>query len=258
MQAVVAWPSQAGYEVIIPGLPMTAVAERSLSKVSRTTLVDEVIGAIRRMVAEEGWSPGTKLPSEQELGRQLGVGRSTVREALRVLGHLGLVESRSGLGTYVLDRNVKHSRLEHPQTPQGLHELYEFRKSLEVPAARAAAERRTDDQMAKIRSAWAACARAVLDDSAAEFAQLDYEFHFRIIEAAQNRFAVEAYRSTLHQAFPQYVQLILGQGALRSMLNFHDELIAAIERRDTEAAETAALENFVETDVRVKLLLQRL
>lgn len=235
---------------------MTNAATRPPPKVSRTTLVDQVIGAIRRMVAEEDWSPGTKLPSELELGRQLGVGRSTVREALRVLGHLGLIESRTGLGTYVLGGNVRHRRLEHPQTPQGLHELYEVRKSLEVPAARAAAERRTAHQLARIKSAWAACERAVLDDSAAEFAKLDYEFHLTILEAAQNRFAIEAYK-TLHQAFPQYVQLILGLGALRSMLHFHDGLIAGIEARDPKAAEAAALQNFVETDVRVQLLLQR-
>ncbi|MGE0752992.1 MAG: FadR/GntR family transcriptional regulator [Variibacter sp.] len=229
----------------------------SLPKVSRTTLVDEVIGAIRRMVAEEGWSPETKLPSEQELGRQLGVGRSTVREALRVLGHLGVVESRSGLGTYVVNQHVPpHGRpLEHPQTPRGLYELYEFRRHLEVPAARAAAEKRTADQLAAIKGTWHDCAQAVLKNSPMEFARLDYRFHLSIIEASQNRFAVEAYK-TIDQAFPQYVQLILGLGPLRSMLTFHDDLIAAIEARNGDAAEAAALENFMETDVRVQLLLQ--
>lgn len=229
----------------------------SLPKVSRTTLVDEVIGAIRRMVAEEGWSPETKLPSEQELGRQLGVGRSTVREALRVLGHLGVVESRSGLGTYVVNQQVPpHGRpLEHPQTPQGLYELYAFRRYLEVPAARAAAEHRTADQMAAIKSSWNDCAQAVLKNSPMEFARLDYRFHLSIVEASQNRFAIAAYK-TIDQAFPQYVQLILGLGPLRSMLTFHDELIAAIEARNGDAAEAAALENFMETDVRVQLLLQ--
>jgi DNA-binding FadR family transcriptional regulator len=233
-----------------------SIPSGSLPKVSRTTLVDEVIGAIRRMVAEEGWSPGTKLPSEQELGRQLGVGRSTVREALRVLGHLGVVESRSGLGTYVVNQEMPHGRpLEHPQTPQGLYELYEFRRHLEVPAARAAAEHRTADQMAAIRSSWNDCAQAVLKNSPMEFARLDYRFHLSIVEASQNRFAIAAYK-TIDAAFPQYVQLILGLGPLRSMLTFHDELIAAIEARNGDAAEAAALENFMETDVRVQLLLQ--
>jgi DNA-binding FadR family transcriptional regulator len=83
---------------------MNLPAGKPLPKVPRTSLVDEVIAAMRAMLSEDAWSPGTKLPSEQQLGRELGVGRSTVREALRVLEHLGLVESRSGLGTYVTER----------------------------------------------------------------------------------------------------------------------------------------------------------
>src|SRR3981189_2492666 len=56
-------------------------------------------GVSGKMLTEDAWAAGAKLPSEQELGRQLGVGRSTVREALRVLGHLGIVQSGSGPGT---------------------------------------------------------------------------------------------------------------------------------------------------------------
>ena len=226
---------------------------KPLPKVSKTSLVDEVIGVMRKMLSEDAWSPGAKLPSEQELGRQLGVGRSTVREALRVLGHLGIVESRSGLGTYVVDRGIPEGRVDRPQTAEGLQQLYEFRHALEVPAARLAAERRTADQLDRIQDTWRACGVAVERDSAEEFARLDYVFHLSIIEASQNRFYVDAYR-TLEAAFASHVNLILALGPLRSMLHFHDGLILAIERRDPEAAARAVNENFVETDVRLRLL----
>jgi GntR family transcriptional regulator, transcriptional repressor for pyruvate dehydrogenase complex len=232
---------------------MKSLEKKSLSKVSRTSLVDEVIGAMRQMFNEEAWRPGAKLPSEQELGRQLGVGRSTVREALRVLGHLGLVEARSGLGTYVVDRWMPEGGVDQPHTSAGVRQLYEFRRALEVPAARLAAVRRTAEQLQNIRAAWDRCQTAVQNDSADEFARLDFRFHFSIIHASGNAFYVEAYRA-LEPSFASYVSLILALGPLQSMLHFHDGLISAIARRDADAAAVAVGENFLETDVRVRLL----
>ncbi|MGI8526291.1 MAG: FadR/GntR family transcriptional regulator [Pseudolabrys sp.] len=234
---------------------MSSPASKSLTPVLRTSLVEEVIAAMQRMLGEENWSPGSKLPSEQELGRQLGVGRSTIREALRVLGHLGLVESRTGLGTYVVNRGMPHGRVEHPRTPEVLHELYEFRRSVEIPAASQAAERRTHQEMKRIRDAWRECEVAVMKDSPDEFARLDYEFHFSVVQAAHNRFSIDAYQG-LKNVFAGYVNLILALGPLRSMLNFHDGLIDAIERQDPDAAASAVEQNFMETDVRLRLLLQ--
>jgi DNA-binding FadR family transcriptional regulator len=230
------------------------LVKNPLPRVSKTSLVDEVITVIRKMLREDGWSPGTKLPSEQELARQLGVGRSTVREALRVLGHLGIVEAKSGLGTFVVDHSITRGH-EYPQSPELLQELYEFRRAIEVPAARLAAERRTASQIKAITGAWRACEEAVRKDSADEFARLDFLFHLSIIQVSGNRFYCQAYEP-LEAAFRKNVNLILALGPLRSMLHFHDKLIAAIKRGDPDAAERAVNENFMETDVRLRLLLE--
>ncbi len=224
-----------------------------LPKLSRTSLVDEVIGAMRKMLSEEAWAGGAKLPSEQELGRQLGVGRSTIREALRVLGHLGLLESRSGLGTYVVDSRMPGGGAPaEPDTPDAVRDLYEFRYAIEVPAARLAAERRTPDGIAAITAAWERCRWSVEADRPDEFPRLDFVFHLSVVQASGNRFYIHAYRA-LEAAFTRYVALILAQGPLRSMLNFHDGLIAAIERGDPDGAAQQVEENFVETDVRLRL-----
>jgi DNA-binding FadR family transcriptional regulator len=235
---------------------MDTHARKTLPRLSRTSLVAEVIVVIRKMVKDDAWPSGAKLPSEQELGRQLGVGRSTVREALRVLGHLGIIESRSGLGTYVVNRGLPEGRVELPQTPESLQDLYEFRRAVEIPAARLAAERRTTKQLDKIRASWRACGLAVERNSADEFARRDYVFHLSIVEAARNRFYIEAYRN-LENAFASHVNAILALGPLRSMLHFHDGLISAIENGDPDAAARAVNENFMETDVRLRLLLHR-
>lgn len=227
-----------------------------LPRISRTSLVDEVIDAMRKMLAEETWPAGSKLPSEQELARQLGVGRSTIREALRVLGHLGMVEARSGLGTYVVQRGIPEGGIEVPLTSEGIRELYEFRHLIEIPAARLAAQRRSEAQLETIKSAWAACAPAIEAGDAREFARLDYIFHLSIVQASQNRFAIQAYRN-IENAFYNYVDPVLAMGPLRSMLSFHDGVITGIERQDPEAAVKAVKENFVETDIRLRLLSER-
>ncbi len=232
---------------------MDSASQKALPRVAKVSLVDEVIAAMRTMLSET-WTVGSKLPSELELSRQLGVGRSTVREALRVLEHLSLVESRSGLGTFVIEKRMPSARIEYPQGPEGLVQLYEFRRAIEVPSARMAAERRTNEQLADIKGAWRNCELAVRRDSAEEFARLDFLFHAAIVKASRNRFLFETYLG-VQDSFAGNVTLILGQGQLKSMLHFHDELIEAIARRDPKAAARAAEDNFKETDVRVRLLL---
>ena len=227
-----------------------------LPRLSRTSLVDEVIYAIQRMVGEGGWTKGSKLPTEQDLGRQLGVGRSTIREALRVLGHLGVVESRAGLGTYVVNRAVPKGSIKRPLSPQALNELYEFRLAIEMPAARLAAERRTAKQMSDVVAAWQACIAAVKRNDASEFAKLDYNFHYSIVQASGNAFFIDAY-ATVRNSFGDYVGLVLGLGPLKSMLHFHDKLIDAIKGGDVNAACEAVAENFRETDVRLVMLADK-
>ncbi|MGQ4274951.1 FadR/GntR family transcriptional regulator [Terrihabitans sp. B22-R8] len=233
---------------------MKSLVPKSLKKVARTSLVDEVIEAIRVMLQEEGWSTGARLPSEQQLSIQLGVGRSTVREALRVLGHLGLVQSRSGLGTFVTGRDFPERQTGEIGSAGAILQFFEFRRTIEVPAARLAAERRSAIALAAIEDAWQKCYNAALNGDVAEFADFDHRFHLSIIEATENPFMINAYRS-IHSDFITHVSVMLGLGPLRQMLHFHDDLIRAIRQQDPAMAMRAVEDNFVDTDVRQKMIL---
>lgn len=236
------------------GTGMDVQTLKPLERISRTTLVDDVIAAIRVMLDANGWAPGTRLPSEHQLSLQLGVGRSTVREALRVLGHLGLVQSRSGRGTFVLGRDLADPSAAPDQAAQGLSHLFDFRRAVEPLAARLAAERRTADALRAIKAAWSACSDGAQNNSIESFTALDYAFHLSIFEAGGNPFLIEAYRA-IRPAFITYVGLVLGLGPLTRMTHFHDKLIEAISRQDPQAALRAVEENFVDTDVRQRMIL---
>src|ERR1044071_1659432 len=75
----------------------------SLKPVSRVTLSEQVASQIADQILQNRWLPGEKLPTEAELCSTLRIGRSTLREALKSLAFVGLVQMRPGEGTYVLD-----------------------------------------------------------------------------------------------------------------------------------------------------------
>lgn len=139
-------------------------------------------------IFEQGPMPGARLPSERELARQLGVGRSTVREALKSLGFLGLLEVRQGDGTYIRPTG---SDLLPRLLEWGLFlgerrvlDLLEVRLLLEREAAVLAARRRTDDDIVAIEDAMERMELSVgLPET---FVAADVDFHLAIATAGHN------------------------------------------------------------------------
>ncbi len=231
--------------------PVDTTAKVQVPRVARTSLVDEVIAVIKKMLVEDAWAVGTKLPSELELGRHWCVGRSTVREALRVLGHLGVVEARSGSGTYVTSADVWQRDLVTPTSEKTRGEFLEFRQLIEIPASGLAAERRSPAEMNAIMFTWKRCMNDVHDSD--EMAKLDYEFHLAIIAASHNSYLTKAFAS-LAKDFVVHVGAVLKLGPMSSMLPFHSGLVDAIQRRDKQAAIKETIRNLREIEVRVELI----
>src|ERR1700681_3178177 len=109
-----------------------------LSPVPRTTLAADVCKRLISHLVRGDWDEGDRIPSERELGSRLGVGRTSLREALKALEIMGLIETRVGEGTYVCAKSEFLSRpllwlLGSAQT--NLRELVEARRFLEVELA---------------------------------------------------------------------------------------------------------------------------
>ena len=114
----------------------------------RRSLVDGAIDRLRQAVESGEWPVGRRLPVESALAEELGVGRNTVREAVRVLVHVGLLETRQGDGTYVLRRLDPAESLRRLRRTT-LRDQLEMRIALESEAARLAAERRDEAEQKK-------------------------------------------------------------------------------------------------------------
>ncbi|MGW4705771.1 FadR/GntR family transcriptional regulator, partial [Streptomyces sp. NPDC004285] len=115
-------------------------------------LVEQAAERLREQIVGGQWPVGTKLPGETTLARELGVGRSTVREALRALAGAGLVQPRQGAGVFVIATRPAEdwpARLRRA----AVTDVYEVRMLVEVEAARLAARRRTEEDVAAMREA---------------------------------------------------------------------------------------------------------
>lgn len=129
---------------------------------------NHVAESVRALLAEEEVAPGDRLPPERELAARLGVSRSSLREGLRRLTDLGIIESRQGSGTYL--------------APLDLGDLFEVRQRLEPLAARLAAGRRAEEDLARLVDALAEMEGS--RDDAQLFGEADVRAHAAIVEAS--------------------------------------------------------------------------
>ncbi|POM22946.1 HTH-type transcriptional regulator LutR [Actinomadura rubteroloni] len=148
-------------------------------------LVEQAIAHLREQIAAGHWPVGAKLPGETTLARDLGVGRSTVREAIRALAGAGLVRARQGAGVFVLAAEPDEGWQDRLRRAS-VAEVYEIRMMIEVGAAELAARRRTDADLLALDRALAARTAAVADGTDEQFIDADIALHAAVVAAAGN------------------------------------------------------------------------
>lgn len=205
------------------------------SSLRRGPLVELAVEQLTRLVGAETWPVGERLPAETELATLLGVGRSTVREAVRALVHAGLLMTRQGSGTFVValaPASVWDARLRRAE----ILEVYEVRQALETRAATLAAERRTPEDIATIDAKLAA-RQAARGGPREEFMRADLAFHQAVVAATHNRLLIEMYASFEPALFEGLLALGSDTDLPRpDVSDAHDRLAAAIRAADPEAA----------------------
>lgn len=165
----------------------------SLRPVVREGLTDRVIDVIRRRITEGTWGLHHRLPVEAVLAKELGVGRSTIREAVRVLAHAGMLEVRQGDGTYVRSRREIDAALRRRVLGANLLEAFEVRRALEIEAARLAAQHGSAvdaAQLVELVTARAAASGGV----GSGFREADNAFREHLIDMTGNGLFADLYR----------------------------------------------------------------
>ncbi|WP_028654786.1 FadR/GntR family transcriptional regulator [Nocardioides sp. J54] len=210
-----------------------------LAPATPTSLVDQAIDGMRRLLASGEWSVGTRIPPEPALAATLGVSRNTVREAVKALAHVGVLEVRRGDGTYVAaTTEVQALMRRQVERVDALH-LLEVRQAIEVRAAALAAQRRTDDDLAAL-DRLAARRLAALDAGDGQgFVDADVAFHVAVVTAAHNPLLSELYGGLVETLRASIDDPTRGYPA---MLPEHDAVLEAVRRGDAGAAARASAE----------------
>ncbi|MGP8243142.1 MAG: FadR/GntR family transcriptional regulator [Bryobacteraceae bacterium] len=212
-----------------------------LEPMPRTTLSQALFEKLVGHVVNGDWKEGDRLPSERELSEQLGIGRASLREALKALELLGMVESRVGDGTFVCPRSDFLSRpllwaITGADRTE-LRELMEARTVLEENIAAFAAERATPEELRKIKAAIEEM-RAHVDEPAQSL-EADMRFHVAIAEAAHNPILSNA-DQLVRNLVKQWILLkhkIPGEPA--KSLRQHERIYDAVVHRDPAGAREA-------------------
>lgn len=209
-----------------------------LTPVVRTTLTADIC---RKMVGEliRGvWAEGQKIPAERELCQKLGVGRASLREALKALEIMGMIETRLGDGTYVCKRSEFFSRpllwAIASSSEADARELVEARTVIEVELAGLAAEHASAEDLKQIGNELERMTKA--KKSPDEFVRADVNFHIAIGRAASNSILMNALhliRNLLHD----WIQGALSaKGVAEKACAQHRRILRAIEDHDRAAA----------------------
>lgn len=203
------------------------------AKLHRTSAAADAASSIQRMIVDGRLAPGQRLPPERELSELLGISRPTLRETIRSLVGLNILESRHGAGTFVaaLDTAtlMEPLRFVMALNERTLGELFEARLLLEPALAALAAERATGAQVAAMRAA----------AGGADQLEADVLLHRLIAEAAGNAL-LAAMLQSLATLGRSSRSITAGRpGVRRSTAQDHEAIVAAIERHDPPAARAA-------------------
>ncbi|MFB6991948.1 FadR/GntR family transcriptional regulator [Streptomyces sp. NPDC056178] len=216
--------------------------------VRHRSLVEETVAELRRLIGTGEWPVGSKLPGEVELSRLLGVGRTTSREAVRVLISDGQLRARHGSGTYVA-ATAPVSEFDRELRRSAVFDVYEVRAALEVEAGRLAARRRTPEDVTALREALAT--RDAATDLAA-LVEADLGLHRRVVLAARNPVLVRLFDSFLDALREAAAHLLAdtdlhGSEEQHAIDHAHHVLVEAIVAGDPDAAVEATRSNLDRT-----------
>ena len=209
------------------------------SPIQRRSLVESTIDAIRSLIGQRHWKVGDCIPREAELVEQFQVGRNTIREAIRVLSHSGMLEVRQGDGTYVR-RDLDPAETVGKLNRAGLRDHLELQCVLESEAARFAARRRTPEDIARLEAALQTRGDYGADAHLDEFLERDRDFHIAIATASHNE-ALQALYAYFTASIHQHTKSIFSDAELpEPSRSDHAKIVDAIVAGDEEAAATAA------------------
>ena len=210
--------------------------ERPDSVIRKRSLAEELAERLRQRITDGQFEVGEKLPAEPELMRIFGVGRSTVREAVKILVNMGFLKVQQGAGTFVESRAAADDPMAQRLRRADIRDLDEVRRILEVAIVERAAGRRTEQDIEKIERFLAERGATAAAGRLEACIEADIRFHVALAEATHNEILYELYRSATIHLQKGFEHNYVDTGYFLASQPTHERLVRDIIARDARKA----------------------
>lgn len=218
-------------------------------KIERTSLSDRVAEELQAMIRSAEYKPGDKLPTEGELMEKFSVSRITVREAVRKLRTMGLVEVRQGDGTFVKELTpnsfMKPLLSMLSLDKKNLRDVFEVRLVIECKAAELAARRATGEQLEKMRQHLSGMEQSIAAGNPEQYNEQDMLFHYAILQSSGNQIITAIGDMIVSMIRDSIRASISPPNALENSIAMHKKIYSAIAQKDPTGA-VAAMQQHLE------------
>lgn len=211
----------------------------SIMIIQKKSLADMIAETLKQQITEGTYRAGDKLPTEPELMKTFGVGRSSVREAVKLLVNMGVVRVQQGSGTFVAvpsnndDVSIKMSTADRT-------ELDEVRKILDIAIVEKAVARRTEKDIERMRASLEKRKVNAEKGLLEECIEADLNFHIAIADAAHNRILADIYRSAATHLLSEFNRIYDGTDCFINSQTSHEKLLKHIIAGDLKNARKTA------------------
>jgi DNA-binding FadR family transcriptional regulator len=218
-------------------------------KLNRATLAEQVAEALIERIEVNGLKPGDPLPSINRLADEFGVSKPIIREALRTLEGRELIVTSNGRAPIIKPISGDSLRLFFERAviidTESMIELLEIRRGLEIQSVTLAARKRTDDEVAEMRSVVMEMRDHLYDPN--EYTELDIKLHFLIASASRNTlmlYLIQSIRDVLRSTIKEGLRSRFSEAQIRRVQELHEAVVDAVTDQDVAAAGSAMAAHF--------------
>ena len=220
-------------------------------RVTRLSVPEEIIENVKEKIVSGELQPGDQLPSETRLAEMFGVGRGTVREAMKVMFYLGLIDRNNSRNTFVTEtareKAILRNFLDRFEGHRDALEMIEVRKIIEPEAAALAAERQEDHIIEKLDEEYRAMSENI--ENLEHFIEHDSRFHQHIFSGTGNRIIIELMQHINLALKNEQSSVLRGSRTIKpKSLEFHHNLLEAIKAGDSKLSRKIMLNHILDIE----------
>lgn len=209
-----------------------------MKAIQRMSITDSVVADIKEMIMSGEYKIGEKLPTEMKLCDQMGVSRTCVREAIRVLQAIGYVEIRPGKGAFVANyqKSTDNSSLWYDVEGVKFYDFMEVRMAIETLSVRLAVERATDKQIRELREIHTSFVEATEKRNMLKMIMLDELFHTKIITFTNNQLLININKQLLERFRIYRGDSFTNKMVYKNAVEPHERILLCFEMRNPSSA----------------------